>query len=1222
MTKAAQVSSDVVARECDVLIIGAGMAGSCLARQLKLRIPELDIVVVDRKTTFDYWVGESTVEVWEDYMIRILDLGRYLERHQLQKHGLRFFFDSPEKDLPVARMSEFGRSRYHRLTARQIDRARFDTDLCVMNREIGIDVRLGVEVLKTDVDGDDAIKLDRENGHIVHTSDGPIRCRWLVDAGGKKAPLGRQLNLVEPEETARKGSYWARYRNVNNIDRLGPSDWRARVNHTQRYYSTCHFMYRGYWIWHISITDDIVSIGVEYDERQANLKFRNGELFDAWLREHACINEILGAEAEQLDFYGLKRISHCAREIFSADRWALTGMAAVFANVLGSSTSRLYATNNKLIEQMIRTDMAGDRALLEKQAGHFNNIVRAGYESGVRFLQNMDRNGSYDAWCPFIGGSLSLYFNAILPAATNDLKEEIEAAANFNPIHVNSNENVNLRMKIAALSDEFTAFLDSRGAYYASNEGQFRSMSDWEERPEIEDKVYEPRDRAREAEIAHTVFRKVCHEYLARMAELDGVAFSEEAFDRIFIADWNAGQSLGEMLDRLRQAPASAEAAPSDGAEASPASWFHRRATDYVATQMLFHVNQVGVLDYLRRNGPCGVQELAERLGLSADILDPILDYLYGVDDLLNRDGQNRYSLSDYGHRIIDRFATTDRDGISHINMFDVRVGGYGPVWANLTAMLKGESVYGKDIVRDGRFAEAGVLKISGKFWPALERVVEDLGVENALEIGLTTDLLSRLHAKWPTMRLFGLDRNDAAVSAAAERFASVRSGGGTDPEWIVGDLFEPETWRDRIDVSSHSGRGLIFSLHFHEFMAKGYDAVAGLLRGLREDFPGWYLVALEQPILPETNRAQYSDVEWLYAQSNVLIHHLIGNGRILTTEEWHRLAGDAGCRVVSDRPCDYLGYRAYLFELRSDDSREIMTGRQMHDATVHPGWSVTSNGERDHGHGTRVRDAEVIVSESVEAEPLQMLLEEMHAEFCAHSWKKVPVDITPQHLLDWENARRPTTILYYFQRTPENGRPVLVAVATIADAIRRDVSIDGFPVLARCYVRPSFRGMGLYRRILLHRLPSLIRRCGAGLKAIHMGTVDPRVDRTITDRSLPWNGFVRIGGEDLSIGTETVRVGGYLLFSPDYAGALRRASSELAATADGNAAPAIFESLLSGRWSGPGDAYSRIVEILSVNPSANETASASPIRELVEFCAHIPLVYTPCAEGEPSITA
>lgn len=102
MTKAAQVSSDVVARECDVLIIGAGMAGSCLARQLKLRIPELDIVVVDRKTTFDYWVGESTVEVWEDYMTRILDLGPYLERHHLQKNGLRFFFASPEKDLPVA----------------------------------------------------------------------------------------------------------------------------------------------------------------------------------------------------------------------------------------------------------------------------------------------------------------------------------------------------------------------------------------------------------------------------------------------------------------------------------------------------------------------------------------------------------------------------------------------------------------------------------------------------------------------------------------------------------------------------------------------------------------------------------------------------------------------------------------------------------------------------------------------------------------------------------------------------------------------------------------------------------------------------------------------------------------------------------------------------------------------------------------------------------------
>ncbi len=230
-------------------------------------------------------------------------------------------------------------------------------------------------------------------------------------------------------------------------------------------------------------------------------------------------------------------------------------------------------------------------------------------------------------------------------------------------------------------------------------------------------------------------------------------------------------------------------------------------------------------------------------------------------------------------------------------------------------------------------------------------------------------------------------------------------------------------------------------------------------------------------------------------------------------------------------------------------------------------------------------------------------------------------MDITPQDLLGWENEKRPTTIQYYYQRCKIDGRPVLVAAATVADAIAHDVRISGFPVLARCYVRPPFRGTGLYRKILHHRLSSLISQSGASLKAVHMGTADERVAQTITDRSLPWNGFVRIGWEDLSIGTETVRVGGYLLFSPDYAQALLKGASDLTDPAGSTSARDVFERLLAGRWCEPEDAFSQILGILSANPVTSDAETVSPIREMVEFCASIPLIYTPVAEAESSST-
>ena len=75
-------------------------------------------------------------------------------------------------------------------------------------------------------------------------------------------------------------------------------------------------------------------------------------------------------------------------------------------------------------------------------------------------------------------------------------------------------------------------------------------------------------------------------------------------------------------------------------------------------------------------------------------------------------------------------------------------------------------------------------------------------------------------------------------------------------------------------------------------------------------------LKAFEQPRLNGEARHGADETLWLYAQSNVLIHHLIGNGRILPDEQWRAVFEGAGCRVESIRPVEYLGYNAYLFQL------------------------------------------------------------------------------------------------------------------------------------------------------------------------------------------------------------------------------------------------------------------------------------------------------------------
>jgi hypothetical protein len=107
-----------------------------------------------------------------------------------------------------------------------------------------------------------------------------------------------------------------------------------------------------------------------------------------------------------------------------------------------------------------------------------------------------------------------------------------------------------------------------------------------------------------------------------------------------------------------------------------------------------------------------------------------------------------------------------------------------------------------------------------------------------------------------------------------------------------------------------------------------------------------------------------------------------------------------------------------------------------------------------------------------------------------------------------------------------------------VAERIHRTFPFDGFPVIARCYVRRRFRGAGLYRHLLTQRLALCEAQWGAGLKAVHLGTANPRVHHTAT-LTTTHERFVQVGEEDLGTGAHQHRVAALLSFSPSFASAL-----------------------------------------------------------------------------------
>ena len=344
-------------------------------------------------------------------------------------------------------------------------------------------------------------------------------------------------------------------------------------------------------------------------------------------------------------------------------------------------------------------------------------------------------------------------------------------------------------------------------------------------------------------------------------------------------------------------------------ATSSPQLWFHRLATQYVEAQILFHLNRVGVFQQFDDDEPKSASDISAALDLDPKLLETLLDYVTQIDDLLIRDPSGGYRLSPFGKAVLDRFSRHTDNGRT-INMFDVRVGCYGPVWGALDRLLQRKARYGKEVRRNGELATGAVHTLSGKLWPALRGTIDDIGARWVAELGVSTALLEETAHAHPDIGLYGVDRDTDALAAARRRMGTECSA---RVEWLTGDVTEPGTWAGQIADKSP---GLFFSVHFHEFLAQPIPRVQKALRDLRSRFPGAYVLAFEQPRLNDESRRDADETLWLYAQSNVLIHHVIGNGRILPDEQWRAVFEGAGCRVTSTRPVEYLGYNAYLFQL------------------------------------------------------------------------------------------------------------------------------------------------------------------------------------------------------------------------------------------------------------------------------------------------------------------
>lgn len=348
---------------------------------------------------------------------------------------------------------------------------------------------------------------------------------------------------------------------------------------------------------------------------------------------------------------------------------------------------------------------------------------------------------------------------------------------------------------------------------------------------------------------------------------------------------------------------------PSEASSLDPEDWFHTRATHYVVAQIVYAFNQVGVFQHLLGHSETTVREVAQTHHLDEHVFRILVEYLHAVDAVIMLGADDTIGLTDFGKRLLARYGRDD-NGQRVFNLFDLRVGAYQPVWGSLEQMLKGTRVYGAEVHRKGGDAAEALYKLASALVQPLQVLVGNLEPATVLEFGPTSGLVQTLGSQ-SNLRLLGVDRSPVTLTRSAD--LGKRLNGSDRATWVLANIFEVEAWRGNVEPS---GKCLFFSCHFHEFLSVGVEKFSAFIRDLRTHFPGSHVVVFEQPRMDPQMRDKVPNSRWLYAQSNILIHHLIRNALILTESEWVETFVRAGCSHVSTTSTPLLGFSAYTFQL------------------------------------------------------------------------------------------------------------------------------------------------------------------------------------------------------------------------------------------------------------------------------------------------------------------
>lgn len=410
----------------DVVVLGAGLAGLSLCRQLLLETDK-QVLLVERREEIPprrQKVGESSVQVAGYYFSKVLDLEEYLFRNHFMKYNLRFYW--PVAGGDHSRFESLAQAYIRPLSniaSYQLDRNTFEAELLRRNRE---DPRFtlraptsGLAVTLGEGSEQHQVRFDhQEQAHEV-TAD------WVVDTTGRGRFLARRLDLRR-RNAIRHGAFFWWVDGLVDIERLTDRSRkeirlhpnRRHTGHLPVWQATNHFMGEGFWFWVIPLQGK-TSLGLVYDTSIID----HGDVFSvekatAWICERFPLFARDLPQRTVLDFAGFRDFAHDCAQTIDPGRWAMAGEAGRFTDPLYSPGSDLIAIYNSLIVDAIQSDPEALRA----KCPQYENLMRAIYAAYVpSYATSYDALGDQEAFVIKYTWELTIYFAGYVFPFINDL---------------------------------------------------------------------------------------------------------------------------------------------------------------------------------------------------------------------------------------------------------------------------------------------------------------------------------------------------------------------------------------------------------------------------------------------------------------------------------------------------------------------------------------------------------------------------------------------------------------------------------------------------------------------------------------------------------------------------------------------------------------------------------------------------------------------------------